>query len=305
MNKIHYMGLLLIVGMAIAPIAVNNAVSLGHIIGKLNEGFSSTPNETYRGKNLKLRDEYGIIILWDPDTRFSKMFFKGKSLFKTTYGSDGMTEVNVFHKNYQCVVSWAFYQKEDLCTVGKELAMSEYKTTYDWNGGSIPFLKKITRVPVIKMPSNTPMRHFLPRNEVCFVFNFNEERKHALLSLLLGLSQGETSFVASEVVVEGVVPCMGGIMQSQDKIVFDNPQEYLRCEYNGELPELMSKPQVRKLYDLGIIKMAKFDTNRSIPYFFILSDDAFDNDPEKSLERIFGNKEAMHEYIEEMLEKTL
>ena len=106
------MGLLLIVGMAIAPIAVNNAVSLKHIIGELNEGFSPTPNETYRGKNLKLRDEYGLFTLWDPDTRISKLFSVNDSLVKTTYGSDGMTEVNVFRKGYECGVSGAFYKKK-------------------------------------------------------------------------------------------------------------------------------------------------------------------------------------------------
>ena len=286
--------------MASVPSTVNNAVSLKHIIGELNESFSPTPNETYRGKNLKVISEFGPRRLWDPDTLFFKWFCERKSLVKTTYGSDGMTEVNVFHKRYECGVSGAFYQKEDLCYVNEELAWSEYET---FRALGFPTIKKCPTVPVIYIPgeSNWP-----GEERGSFVFNFNDTRKHALLALLLGSNCTGTSSLASEIIVEGVVPFMEGIMQSQDEIVFDNPHEYLRCEYNGELPYLMSKPQVRKLYDLGIIKMVKFDTNNEyLQKCFILSDDAFDNDPDKSLESMFGNKEVMHEYIEEMLEKTL
>ena len=286
--------------MASVPSTVNNAVSLKHIIGELNESYSPTPHKTYRGKNLKVSEEYGLTTIWDPDTLFLKWFCERKSLVKTTYGSDGMTEVNVFHKRYECGVSGAFYQKEDLCYVNEVLAWSEYET---FRSLGFPTIKKCPTVPVIYIPGESNWRG---GERMSFVFNFNDTRKHALLALLLGSNCTGTSSLASEIIVEGVVPCMEGIMQSQDEIVFDNPHEYLRCEYNGELPKLMSKPQVRKLYDLGIIKMVKLDTNNlSSQKWFILSDDAFDNDPEKSLKHIFGNKEKMHKYIKEMLKKKL
>ena len=302
MKKKHYTVFLIIVSMAIAPTAVNNNINIEEIIGPLVLGFPTTPNETYRGRNLKLSNCFGTWTLWDPDTRDQNVFDGTKSLVKKAQVNGGMTEVNVYDKGYECGVSGAFYQEEDLCTVGKELAVSTCKTgagywsVYD----STPMFAKIPRVPVIRMPRTTRMR----KNEVCYIFNIQDDtRPPALLALLLGLNCTGTASLASEVVVEGVVPCMGGIMQSQDKIIFDKPYEYLSCEYNGELPELMSKPQVRKLYDLGIVKMATFE--RHTLSYLIMSDDAFDNDPDKSLENMFGNKEEMHEYIEEMLEKTL
>ncbi len=285
--------------MASVPSTVNNAVSLKHIIGELNESYSPTPHKTYRGKNLKVISEFGPRRLWDPDTCFSKWLTKEELPVKTTYRSDGMTEVNLFHKRYECGVSGNFYQEEDLCTIYEQWAISKYETTDFLRP---PMNKKFLNVPGIYMPDDLNWY----RKGVSFIFNFNDTRKHALLALLLGLSQGVPCVLASKIIVEGVVPFMEGIMQSQDEIVFDNPQKYLRCEYNGELPYLMSKPQVRKLYDLGIIKMAMIHKNSKGGYLFsILSDDAFDNDPEKSLKHIFGNKEKMHKYIEKMLKEKL
>jgi hypothetical protein len=286
--------------MAIAFTEINN-IDIGEIIGTLVLDYSKTPNETYRGKNLELSNCLGTITLWDPDTRYKNVFDGTELCVEKSQGSDGITEVNVFHQGYKCGVSGDFCQKKDMCIVGEELAISTYKTSCGYYpvNVSIPMLDKITRVPVIKMPSNIHMH----KNEVCYVFNIQDKYPLALLALLMNVNRTGTASLASEIIVEGVVPYMGGTIKSEDKIVFDKPYEHLRCEYNGELPKLMSKPQVRKLYDLGIVKMATIELHTL--NFLIMSDDAFDNDPDKSLESMFGNKEAMHKYIKEMLEKTL
>ena len=111
--------------------------------------------------------------------------------------------------------------------------------------------------------------------------------------------------VQPEMIENHLLPFFGYVDIDGKKIHQYSPialkKEYT-CEYKDKMPEYFSMAQVKKLYELGIIKML-IPSGSSVHNYAIVSDDAFDNDPDGSLQHIFKTKLNMHPCIEQIFKE--
>lgn len=67
-------------------------------------------------------------------------------------------------------------------------------------------------------------------------------------------------------------------------------------KYKGEMPTYLSRHQLKKLYELGVLKIA-FEYNYDL---YMLTDESFDNDCE-ALIKTFGSKKKMNQFSEKFI----
>ena len=272
--------------------------NIEEIIGTCVQVDPNTP-KIYKGINLQVKDDDKYITIEDlatsnkPIILDKKLVVRVKAYIKKT--TRKIDEVHVFYEGYEC--GGDIYEQKHLCIVAEGLALSEYKIKL-WHENDYynPFLKHIKKilVPVIKIPKFS---------DICFVFNLKEIREEALLAFILGTTR-QTSQIPLEVFETNIFPYIR-VIGDQNLDLYDTFELF---EYNRELPEFMSITQVRKLYDLGIIKMARLDRDTNgISYFHIMSDGAFEKD---KVNGYFVFIQDMHERIKrnlrlmDMIDKT-
>ena len=209
------------------------------------------------------------------------------------------------------------FEKQFLCSqTGKRIPSSDIFELYEFcafNEFNIRYVKDKTgfynNIPVIKTGTF---------EKTHFVFNLTDVKKSLLSFLLAQSARREIGqiCVATEVIVNDVLPFFDCIkFDENDEIVCG--ENSIKCIYNFEFPKYFSKAQVKKLFELGMIKMvtmiyynlsnkavASYEVFYDNPFDYIsvniiLSDESFNRNTLAS--QYFGSKENMHAFIKEQL----
>ena len=270
----------------------NNTLSLKDLIGEIIVSHSDEPTETYSAEDFLVNE------VNETDDTF-EIFEIATGLWHYIYKRDTHVEVHpdrvdVYNKQYFCTLTQSFIRANNLCNVSDKTIVSKYKFSPYRSLYGDQFNAKIISTPCCS-----------------FVFNIVDVRTKILaflMSMNVRQSLGQC-FLAPEVFDNCILPHFDGVKveyeKRQDKMINN-----LHREYNGEFPEFMSLEQVKRLYELGMIKMIKrvsseITVGSQYERFGVLSDDAFDNDPEGAVKKIFETKENMHVYIQEKLHEEV
>ena len=177
-----------------------------------------------------------------------------------------------------CSLSNTFIKEEDTHTLVYGFALNTHVLRYKQHP-----IFNLKRVPYISLD----FLDICDETNAMFVFNIEELRKTRLLAMLLNIH------MASELIDYMRVNFL-------DTELF--PYQF-GCEYKGKFPEIISNAQLKKLYELGMVKMGFVELySGSIK---IMSDEAFDHiysNGRNDLQRKFKTKENMHDYIRKILD---
>ena len=259
-------------------IGYNSSKSLKDIIGEVNEYYSDIPDKSYIGPGLHVNENMFLIKITNNQTNEHKTFSKSRVCIKIS-----LDKINVFYKQYYCSLSHTFINNKDMCRLSKKCILDEYKISDNcyWSDSR----------------KNVPIISLLGYPDIYFVFNIKNIHKNITI---LNKCQLNQKSLPIELVDNIILPFLGHNIK-------DNCLEY-ECEYKEKFPEIISIAQLKKLYELGIVKMVKKISNnindKSFKnQYYILSDDAFDNEPDGVIKNLFNTKEEMHVYIKTTLQK--
>ena len=298
------MGFLKIDGMASVPSAENNSskdinhtegnnFSLEDIIGKVSVYYPEEPDIVHVGPGLTIDENEYEVQIYNRIERSHFYYLKSDTRVEIS-----PNKVCVYNKKFFCGLTKTFVEKYFICHVSPSMAISEYKIKlrpYDWCNSR-------ENVPIIRTPG---------LHESYFVFNYVDACKQKMIALLAMLNKRRSlnqSTVQAEVIDTHILPLLGYVEVDGKKTQQFSPigleKEYT-CEYKGNIPEYLSMAQLKKLYELGMVKML-FPSTMSVSKYVeynILSDNAFDNSPDGALQKQFKTKLNMQGCIEKELKR--
>ena len=225
-----------------------------------------------------------------------------------------------------------------ICELAHLDALNEYSVScnnyYGCNGGYYECSHKhhfecYERVPMITLEE----LYYNPQT-ISFVFNIEDVRKKPLLAFFMMLNRKKTLNQPSlplEVLKTNVLSCFVTIEKDDGTFDFKQSPNYLKSVFDYRLLALedpiISTDQVKKLYELGAIKLVTLyynddedddedeDEDEEDTYlrirsrenhmysYRILSDESFDADTAGVLKAQFQTKEKMHEHIQKVIQK--
>ena len=276
--------------MATASITENNNLSLTNIIGELSLHYDETPNEI-----IKLGP--GVRINIDPNGEckiYYTLMNKWRFFQENTRVIINNETAEVYYNKYVCPFSNTIVYEE--INIYSSYIINENTLSCD------PFRSHAmtnTKVPIIGLYT---------RKMISFIFNFTDARK--LYSHVFNTMKKHI-LLADELVDIITTEYFG--CDAKDKYnPCDFPYEF-ECKYADEAPKKISSAQLLKMYELGMLKIVKgvqkqetsLNLERTHYYtdYYVLSDEAFDNNPDNVLKNYFETKEKMHEYIQEGLKE--
>ena len=286
--------------MASVPSTENNSpkdsnetsLSLKDIIGEMSVYYPEKPDMVHVGPGLTIEENEHEVQIYNSIERSSHYYLRSDTRVEIS-----PNEVRIYNKKFFCGLTKTFVKKNDICRVFPNLAVSEYKIKRrrSWHDSR-------ENVRII----GTPGLH-----ESYFVFNYIDTRKQKILALLAMLNRRRSlnkPTVQAEVIENHLLPILGYADVDGKKTHHFSPIglkcEY-KCEYTGEIPEFLSMAQLKKLYELGMVRMLIRSPMPGSGYaeYNIVSDNAFDNDPDGDLQKKFETKFNMHGYIERELKQ--
>ena len=309
--------------------------NLKELIGEVVKYYSDKPDKTFSRPEFELHGNDFDFKIYQTDIN-KIVFYSSNSRFKLSEKT-----IDVFNKKYLCSLSGDI-QVNDFVYVYFRDALNEYTVSdsicekhycvhrYHSN--------KYMQVPMIKLRVKEDFTKdgFDPSQYINFVFNIEDIRKKPLLAFFMMLNRKRTLNQPSlplEVLKTNVLSYFNTIEKDNGEYDLNQSHDNLKCTVNYKLPMYFSRAQIKKLYELGIIKMvtnyfyddkeaeeeeerllAEYDEddddNDNWMYrhccqhtcnFRILSDESFDTDTTSVLKKKFQTKEKMHEYIQEMI----
>lgn len=135
--------------------------------------------------------------------------------------------------------------------------------------------------------------------DVAFILNIEDIRKKPALALeMIGNSlekDEKLSVLPSELVKL--------ISREYFSCSSEKGSPSFKLEFKGKIPQVVSRDQLKRLYEAGIVKMA-FRTRILTYNFIILSDEAFDDEGWSgvTIRQRYGSRERMHFHKQELLE---
>jgi hypothetical protein len=203
-------------------------------------------------------------------------------------------EICVYKKNIYCSLTDKVISASNIFHVEEKIISSLYKIKhYDNN------FEDYNKIPVIWCGNFS---------QVHFAFNIIDVRAAMFQFIMVNnwrrrLNQ---SCIPTEV-IEYILPFVDILKINKNGDIDESPLNY-KCQYNFDFPKIVSKAQIKKLFDLGMINMIMFTCYhdsflRGSRYeeFAVLSDKGFDNEP--AFQQRFGSKEKMHEFIQDIMQK--
>lgn len=277
--------------MAYSANTENNIQSLESIVGSVSVYFDNEPdyiikiNKTKK-QNFKEDEErywieeysskYGMHDIWE--------FFK-----ENGYVEIYKNRIEVYLKKYHC----GFSQQDNVSTYKVSYVYPITENVATTNNHSREGLESLP-VPYIHIGTLSKTRELFG-----FIFNIVDTQNsyyHATQQLQEILPQE---------LVEKIISHFG-CDKSKRKYTHDDFPLIVEPHYKGQVPTLLSKYQLRKLYDLGFIKFS-FQPHHLIGWHYILNDDGFDtiypNNVKNCVRDKFKTKENMHNEIESILDK--
>ena len=278
--------------MAIASIAVNNTLRMKDIIGELVPHYDETPDEIIKlGPDVRINiDPNGDCTIY----YILKNKWKFYPLNTRVIINNGNAEVYYNRDQYVCPLSNIICYEENLYNVYNSYIIDENTLSCD------PFCVNRmlnTKVPIIGL---------YKKRMINFIFNFTDARK--LYSHVFNIMK--TNILLADELVNIITTEYFGCDAKDKYNPCDFPYEF-ECKYANEAPKKISSPQLLKMYELGMLKIVKgmqkqetsLNLDRTYYYteYYVLSDEAFDNNPDNVLRNYFKTKDKMHEYIQEGL----
>lgn len=201
------------------------------------------------------------------------------------------TEIRIYKKyeQYFCNLSHAIITFRDIYRVIPQFINTNYQVSK-----SHCKITDFGAAKVINIPSHS---------NISFVFNYEDVRKKTILATLMvfeKLRSDNMPTIQTEVMNDLILPLLGCI-KIKGRNTFEMRGAVYDSEYKGEFPSMISKAQLKKLYELGMIKM--MTQFKDYTYNYILSDEAYDKGIDGTLKKHFKSKESMHQYIHEILDK--
>ena len=317
------MGFLKIDGMTSSATAENNC--LKDIIGEVVEYYSDTPDETFTRPQFEIMVYGNWIRIYESDTD------KTVCEYGNLHYEISDEKIDVFYKKYSCSLSGDIKYR-DLINVYFRDALDEY--TISGNTCDKHYCKnqyhsrKYTQVPMIELRVDLPDSDCTSR--IQFAFNIEDVRKKPLLAFFMMLNRKRTLNQPSlplEVLKTNVLSYFDTIEEDGTYVLNKSP-DYLKCAGDYKISAFYSKAQIKKLYELGIIKIANifrgsskemedkmllddgYDELGYIHHHFwnhyydtrIMSDESFDADNKDVLKSEFQTKEKMHECIQVIIQ---
>lgn len=191
----------------------------------------------------------------------------------------------VYHNIYHCSLSGSIVDKKDVFNVREGYALNEHTVM---NQPHYAF--KLKTVAYIMVADS------FGYGRVPFVFNVRDMRKHYIYmaTMLCGVLPKE--------LVDIIMSYLGCAKPKNEYTLKDFPFNFER-EYKGQLPSIVSREQLKMLYELGVIKIAIPLKYNNI--FTTLTDKSFDyvypNNAPNLLSQRFNTKEAMNTYTQQIL----
>ncbi len=215
------------------------------------------------------------------------------------YKSEGHCEYNkntirIYRKQYYCKISKKFFTQRELLTVNKGYILNEHVFT------TLPHHKfTLTKVNYVLF--------FIDRIRIAFVFDIEDLRKkycHAVNNLLCHLPSDLVIDIAKKVGASNPIPKSGNTYE-----LSDFPYDFVSKYSFGLQVTQLSRMQVKKLFDIGVMKIALMKDDMYC-HFNLLTDEAFDYKfpsanglVDNKIKTIFKTKENMHGFIEKTISK--
>jgi hypothetical protein len=199
----------------------------------------------------------------------------------------GGKHVQVYNDIYYCSLSNSVVDKKDIFDLSEGYALNEHIV---FNRPHDSFILKT----VSYILASNSKGHSVP-----FVFKVQDMRK----SYVYAATMLYDHFHLPKEIVDLIMSFSGCSQPKDVYMVKDFPFNF-EPEYKGRLPSVVSRKQLKRLYELGVVKVAIQLT--SFPCYTALTDESFDyvypNNSPNWLSTHFKNKEEMHEYIQTVLE---
>jgi hypothetical protein len=195
--------------------------------------------------------------------------------------------VEVYNDIYHCSLSNSVVDKKDIFNLSEGYALNEHIV---FNQPHHSFtLKQVSYIL-----ASDSKGHSVP-----FVFKVMDMRK----SYVYAATMLYEHFNLPKELVDLIMWFSGCPQPKGVYTVKDFPFNFER-EYKGRLPSIVSREQLKRLYELELVNMAIKLT--SFPCYTALTDESFDyvypNNSPNWLSSHFETKEKMHEYIQNVLE---
>jgi hypothetical protein len=262
-----------IVGMATGCTTVNNTLSveelsIKELMRELPSYYDEEPDEIIKfkcGHWLKHFDgsgrdqkESGIEVVTIDTIDHSTPLIFTKLIFydKHTHITLGEKEIRVFHKKYRDPVSGKTYRSDTMIPLKHAEIVNEY----------------IFNTPVNTGQNTTACMYQCLG--VMFVLNIEDmQKKHALALRMIEKHLEQDSnrpVLPSELV---------GLISKEYFSESEMSSPNFKLEYKDEIPQVVSKDQLKQLYKAGLVKVAVKFGGPNPDYYGILSDEAFNAFP--------------------------
>jgi hypothetical protein len=195
--------------------------------------------------------------------------------------------LEVYNDIYHCSLSDSVVDKKDIFVVSEGYALNQHIV---FNRPHHSFTLK----PVSYILASDSNGHSVP-----FVFKVQDMRK----SYVYAATMLYDYFNLPKEIVD-LIMWFSGCSQPKSKYtVKDFPFNFER-EYKGKLPSVVSREQLKRLYELELVNVAIKLT--SFPCYTAITEESFDyvypNNSVNWLSTHFKTKEEMHKYIQKVLE---
>lgn len=255
----------------------NATITIDNIMKKTGPQLTTT-HTIYSTDEWELWDSYVIIYVLHNNLMHNNIEY----LKSTTYIEQKNHEIHVYEKPYRCGLTLEKLSQKDIWTVVKKKIISKYRVQHI---NSIS--ESYNSVPVI----------YMGPQGVHFIFNIIDIRQlmqmHAFTMANNKCRQLNQPCISAEV-IENVLLSFFNLIKNDN----DNPLNF-KCDINFELPTVVSKYQIKKLFELGFVQMilniCGDNYGTQFEDFIILSDESFDN--EILMQKRFGSKAEMHSFI--------
>lgn len=218
-------------------------MALSDIINNISLIYDDIPNNTFIGPYYNLYKDNIQIKVTKSKTINEQIIISECHCFpiNTKYTINQNT-INIYVPKYYCGLTKSFIDNNNIRHISKGIIQSEKVLTSEI------------------MPDTTDIDSYanviiMPNCPYLFVFNYKDIRKDILLASLMCFNRLANSYkpsISSEVVDKCVLPFFG----YNEKINDFNWNGIYTNEYNGPLPNIISKKQIQILYSLGMIKLA-------------------------------------------------